>query len=151
MKELLKEKVDYINRIILPYLEQSDQYNQPVIDAIKYSFQAGGKRLRPLIILSTFEMLSDEKVDISPFLASIEMIHTYSLIHDDLPAMDDDALRRGKPSCHIAYGEDIAILAGDGLLNLAYETLIEAIIKQPQFSEAVRCLAKASGGRWSSS
>jgi len=145
MKILLKEKINHINSLILPYLEQSDGYNDQVVEAIKYSFQAGGKRLRPLIILSTFEMLSDQTVDISHFLAAIEMIHTYSLIHDDLPAMDDDDLRRGKPSCHIAFGEDIAILAGDGLLNLAYETLFEALILQPKFSKASLCLAKASG------
>jgi geranylgeranyl diphosphate synthase type II len=84
-------------------------------EAMRYSLLAGGKRIRPVLALATAEALDRPPVEVLPLAASIEMIHTYSLIHDDLPAMDDDELRRGKPTCHVAYGEDVAILAGDGL------------------------------------
>jgi geranylgeranyl diphosphate synthase, type II len=92
-------------------------------EAMRYSLLAGGKRIRPVLALATAEALGHDPEHVLPFAAAIEMIHTYSLIHDDLPAMDDDELRRGKPTCHVAYGEGVAILAGDGLfaeaLNLA--------------------------------
>jgi geranylgeranyl diphosphate synthase type II len=84
-------------------------------EAMRYSLLAGGKRIRPVLALATAEALGRPPADVLPLAAAIEMIHTYSLIHDDLPAMDDDDLRRGKPTCHVAYGEDVAILAGDGL------------------------------------
>jgi geranylgeranyl diphosphate synthase, type II len=84
-------------------------------EAMRYSLLAGGKRIRPVLALATAEALDRPPAEILPLAAAIEMIHTYSLIHDDLPAMDDDELRRGKPTCHVAYGEDVAILAGDGL------------------------------------
>ena len=86
-----------------------------LVEAMRYSLLAGGKRVRPVLALATAEALGHEPESVLPFAAAIEMIHTYSLIHDDLPAMDDDELRRGKPTCHVAYGEDVAILAGDGL------------------------------------
>jgi geranylgeranyl diphosphate synthase type II len=84
-------------------------------EAMRYSLLAGGKRIRPVLALATAEALDRPPAEVLPLAAAIEMIHTYSLIHDDLPAMDDDELRRGKPTCHVAYGEDVAILAGDGL------------------------------------
>jgi geranylgeranyl diphosphate synthase type II len=84
-------------------------------EAMRYSLLAGGKRIRPVLALATAEALDRSPAEVLPLAAAIEMIHTYSLIHDDLPAMDDDELRRGKPTCHVAYGEDVAILAGDGL------------------------------------
>jgi geranylgeranyl diphosphate synthase, type II len=84
-------------------------------EAMRYSLLAGGKRIRPVLALATAEALGRAPADVLPLAAAIEMIHTYSLIHDDLPAMDDDDLRRGKPTCHVAFGEDVAILAGDGL------------------------------------
>jgi geranylgeranyl diphosphate synthase type II len=84
-------------------------------EAMRYSLLAGGKRIRPVLALATAEALDRAPAEVLPLAAAIEMIHTYSLIHDDLPAMDDDELRRGKPTCHVAYGEDVAILAGDGL------------------------------------
>ena len=84
-------------------------------EAMRHSLLAGGKRIRPVLTLATAEALGREPDEVLPLAAAIEMIHTYSLIHDDLPAMDDDALRRGKPTCHVAFGEDVAILAGDGL------------------------------------
>ena len=95
-------------------------------EAMRYSLLAGGKRIRPVLALATAEALGRDPEEVLPIAASIEMIHTYSLIHDDLPAMDDDELRRGKPTCHVAFGEDVAILAGDGLfaeaLRLALRT-----------------------------
>jgi geranylgeranyl diphosphate synthase, type II len=84
-------------------------------EAMRYSLLAGGKRIRPVLSLATAEALGRPPADVLPLAGAIEMIHTYSLIHDDLPAMDDDDLRRGKPTCHVAFGEDVAILAGDGL------------------------------------
>jgi geranylgeranyl diphosphate synthase, type II len=84
-------------------------------EAMRYSLLAGGKRIRPVLALATAEALGRPAAEVLPLAAAIEMIHTYSLIHDDLPAMDDDDLRRGKPTCHVAFGEDVAILAGDGL------------------------------------
>jgi geranylgeranyl diphosphate synthase type II len=106
--------------------------------AMRYSLLAGGKRIRPVLALATAEALGHEPGDVLPFAAAIEMIHTYSLIHDDLPAMDDDALRRGKPTCHVAFGEDIAILAGDGLFA---EALQLALTGQPGRPEALLAAA----------
>lgn len=101
---------------------------ETVYEAARYSVSAGGKRLRPLILLMCAEMLGVETEKAVPFAAAMEMIHTYSLIHDDLPAMDNDDLRRGKPTCHKVYGEATAILAGDALLNLAAETVTDASV-----------------------
>ena len=98
-----------------------------VAEAMNYSLMSGGKRLRPLFMQLSFDLFNGSNHEmLHPFLAAIEMIHTYSLIHDDLPAMDNDTLRRGKKTCHVAYGEAMAILAGDGLLNRAYETALLA-------------------------
>jgi geranylgeranyl diphosphate synthase type II len=96
-------------------------------EAMRYSLLAGGKRIRPVLALATAEALGRPPASVLPLAAAIEMVHTYSLIHDDLPAMDDDGLRRGKPTCHVAYGEDVAILAGDGLFA---EALRLALTKQ---------------------
>jgi geranylgeranyl diphosphate synthase type II len=106
--------------------------------AMRYSLLAGGKRIRPVLCLATAEALDHEPADVLPLAAAIEMIHTYSLIHDDLPAMDDDVLRRGKPTCHVAFGEDVAILAGDGLFA---EALRIALTDQP--GEPANVLAAA--------
>lgn len=89
---------------------------------MRYSLDAPGKRLRPIIMKETYRLFGGKGTIIEPFMAAIEMIHTYSLIHDDLPAMDNDEFRRGRKTTHIVFGEDMAILAGDGLLNYAYET-----------------------------
>jgi geranylgeranyl diphosphate synthase, type II len=97
-------------------------------EAMRYSLLAGGKRIRPVLTLATAEALGRDPASVLPLAAAIEMIHTYSLIHDDLPAMDDDELRRGKPTCHVAFGEDVAILAGDGLFA---EALRLALREQP--------------------
>ncbi len=108
--------------------------------AMRYSLLAGGKRLRPVLLLAAYAVRQQDVTPALPFAAALEMIHTYSLIHDDLPAMDDDDLRRGKPTCHKVYGEAMAILAGDGLLNLAYETMADAAVKL-NTKEAVSAMA----------
>ena len=115
---------------------------------MNYSFLAGGKRLRPMLMLETYRLFGGKGKVIEPFMAAIEMIHTYSLVHDDLPAMDNDAMRRGKPTTHKAFGEAMAILAGDGLLNFAYETAALAFQMEPQnvrVGEAFAVLAKKAG------
>ena len=101
-------------------------------EAMRYSLLAGGKRIRPVLALATAEALGRDPAEVLPLAAAIEMIHTYSLIHDDLPAMDDDALRRGKPTCHVAFGEDVAILAGDGLFAEALRLAIEEQLGDPR-------------------
>jgi geranylgeranyl diphosphate synthase, type II len=120
------------------YLERlrfgSDARTARLEEAMRYSLLAGGKRIRPVLALATAEALGREPEEVLPLAASIEMIHTYSLIHDDLPAMDDDELRRGKPTCHVAFGEDVAILAGDGLFA---EALRLALGGQPGEPDAV--------------
>jgi len=99
-----------------------------------------GKRLRPALLLAAYHLIKEDWESVIPFACALEMIHTYSLVHDDLPAMDDDALRRGKPTSHRVYGEDMAILAGDGLLNMAYETMLDAPFTQEHPAEAVRAM-----------
>ena len=103
--------------------------NKNVIsEAMEYSLMAGGKRLRPVLSIAAAELLGIALEKVLPYACALEMIHTYSLIHDDLPAMDDDDLRRGKPTNHVVYGEAMAILAGDGLLNLAFEVMTDALL-----------------------
>jgi len=117
-------------------------------EAMEYSLFAGGKRFRPVLMLAAHSMGPRPDDRILDFASAIEMIHTYSLIHDDLPAMDDDDFRRGKPTCHKVYGEAMAILAGDGLLNLAFEIMAEAAASSPDSgrTKAMAVIAKASGG-----
>lgn len=106
-----------------PMLESLGAIPEKLLEAMRYSLEAGGKRLRPVMLLAACEMAGGEAEKALPFACAIEMIHTYSLIHDDLPAMDNDDLRRGKPTNHKVFGEDLAILAGDGLLNAAAELM----------------------------
>lgn len=115
-----------------------------LVSAMKYSLLAGGKRIRFVLALAAAEAFGVKEDDIVPFAEAIETIHTYSLIHDDLPALDNDDFRRGKPSCHKAYGEDFAIIAGDGLLNLAYEILLSAI-DTPEKLKAAKKIAELAG------
>lgn len=103
-------------------------YQEKIFEAMKYSLFTGGKRIRPILSLKSCEMVKGSYEEAIPFALALEMIHTYSLVHDDLPSMDDDDFRRGEPTNHKVFGEAIAILSGDGLLNLAYETMVENII-----------------------
>ena len=124
--ELLIRK-DKIEKVIYDFLPEVEGYQKTIFEAMRYSVEAGGKRLRPMLMQETYRLFGgkNEKV-LAPFMAAIEMIHTYSLVHDDLPAMDDDEYRRGRKTTHIVYGEAMGILAGDALLNYAFETAAKA-------------------------
>ncbi len=121
-----KSRINEIEKIISEYLPEEKGYQKIVLSAMNYSILAGGKRLRPMLMLETYRLFGGRGKEIEPFMAAIEMIHTYSLVHDDLPAMDNDDYRRGRKTTHVVYGEAFAILAGDGLLNLAFETAMKA-------------------------
>jgi geranylgeranyl diphosphate synthase, type II len=141
----LQERVDaYLER-----LSFSDEAGTARLEeAMRYSLLAGGKRIRPVLALATAEALGREPDEVLPLAAAIEMIHTYSLIHDDLPAMDDDELRRGQPTCHVAYGDDVAILAGDGLFAEALRLVLSEQTGDPgNVLAAVRELVSAAGVR----
>ena len=118
-----------------------------IMEAMNYSVTVGGKRLRPMLMQETFRLFGGEGDVIEPFMAAQEMIHTYSLVHDDLPAMDNDEYRRGKKTTWVAYGEDMAVLAGDGLLNYAFETALKAFGKADalKVAEALKILAGKAG------
>lgn len=141
-------KVQEIEEIIRSYLPKEEGYQKTVIEAMNYSMLAGGKRIRPLLMWETYRLLGGNSTIIRPFLAAIEMIHTYSLVHDDLPAMDDDEYRRGRKTTHVVYGEAMAILAGDALLNYAFETACKAFDEEPSnpcIGRALRVLADKAG------
>lgn len=123
---LLKEKTEQLEKEIREYLPAEEGLQKTVIEAMNYSLLAGGKRLRPMLMLETFAACGGEGDLVRPFLAAVEMIHTYSLVHDDLPAMDNDEYRRGRKTTWSVYGDAIGILAGDGLLNYAFETALRA-------------------------
>lgn len=148
IEEIIREKTEQMEKILSSYLPKESGHQKMVMEAMNYSFLAGGKRLRPMLMLETYRMFGGDTEVIEPFMAAIEMIHTYSLIHDDLPAMDNDVYRRGKKTTHVVYGEAMAILAGDGLLNYAYETALTALKLQPQnlfVSDALVYLAQKAG------
>ncbi len=146
MTDFLKE-LENKKRIIEEYMENdldgSGLSYETVISAMKYSISAGGKRIRPILMMSTYSLFKDDYETILPFMSAIEYIHTYSLIHDDLPSMDNDDLRRGMPTCHKKYSEAMAILAGDALLNYAFEKMLGCEI--PNSVKAARYIANASG------
>lgn len=127
LKEQIQNKTKEIERILYSYLPEEKGYQKTVLCAMNYTMKAGGKRLRPMLMEETFRLFGGENRNvIEPFMAAIEMIHTYSLIHDDLPALDNDDYRRGRKTAHVVYGEAMAILAGDALLNYAFETAAKA-------------------------
>ena len=119
----MNNKLDLIENALFSYLPSKDVLEKNLIDSMEYSLKAGGKRVRPMLALEFCSLCGENPEKAVPFGCAVEMIHTYSLIHDDLPCMDDDDLRRGKPSNHIVYGEDIALLAGDALQTLAFEII----------------------------
>ena len=145
----LKSKVKEIEGILSFYLPPASGYQKNIMEIMEYSLMSGGKRLRPMLMKESFSLFSKEKTLIKPFMAAIEMIHTYSLVHDDLPAMDDDEYRRGRKTTHAVYGEDMGILAGDSLLNYAFETAMTAFETNPAQSEkigrALTVLARKAG------
>ncbi len=127
--EELKEKTGKIEKILAAYLPKPEGFQSKVLEAMEYAASAGGKRLRPLLMAETAALFGEAGESLSCFMAAIEFIHTYSLIHDDLPALDNDDYRRGRKTTHVVYGEDIAVIAGDGLLNYAFETASRAFHK----------------------
>lgn len=145
----LDEKTAAIERLLTTYLPKEQGWAKTVMEAMNYSVMAGGKRLRPMLMSETYKMFGGSQKEIEPFMAAIEMIHTYSLVHDDLPAMDNDEYRRGRKTTHIVYGEAMAILAGDGLLNYAFETALKAFefdgADLKRCSRALSILAQKAG------
>lgn len=128
----MKQKVQNIEGILQEYLPKQKGYQSVIMEAMSYSLLAGGKRLRPMLMQETYSLFQGTSKAIQPFMAAIEMIHTYSLVHDDLPAMDNDEYRRGRKTTHVVYGEDMGILAGDALLNYAFETAFKAFVLDPE-------------------
>lgn len=126
--EIAKRASDIETRI-RRFLPEQYEYQKTIVDAMSYSVFAGGKRLRPMLMEAAYQMFDGTGQDIDSFMAAIEMIHTYSLVHDDLPAMDNDMYRRGKKTTHAVYGEAMGILAGDALLNYAFETVADALVR----------------------
>ncbi len=148
----IREKAARIDAVIDKYLPKEEGPAATVMTAMNYSIHVGGKRLRPMFMEETYRMFGGKRDDIIfPFMAAIEMIHTYSLCHDDLPAMDNDDMRRGKKSTHAQFGEAMGILAGDGLLNYAFETALKAFDaaeeaeQNKRIAAALAILAKKAG------
>lgn len=148
-KEEQLQKVQEIERILKKYLPEQEGYQKLIMEAMEYSVMAGGKRLRPMLMQETYRLFGGEGDLAEPFMAAIEMIHTYSLVHDDLPAMDNDEYRRGRKTTHVVYGEAMGILAGDALLNFAFETAAKAFTMHPEKSleigKALQVLAGKAG------
>lgn len=146
IKQYMKDQTHRVDQYLETLWAQETDSSDTLLSSMKYSLSAGGKRLRPLLVIAGAQACGYNQASILPVAVSTELIHTYSLIHDDLPSMDDDDLRRGKPTNHIVYGEGMAVLAGDGLLTYAFELLSKA----DEFSDSVRVrliqtLAQASG------
>ncbi len=148
-KELKFKKITEIEQILKKSLPEQTGFQKEIMEAMEYSLMAGGKRLRPMLMKETFDMFGGEGTVIEPFMAAIEMIHTYSLVHDDLPAMDNDEYRRGRKTTHVVYGEAMGILTGDALLNYAFETAAKAFTMFPEKSleigKAIQVLAGKAG------
>ena len=144
-----EQKVREIEDSLQNYLPKQKGYQKIIMEAMEYSLLAGGKRLRPMLMKETYTLFGGHSKVIEPFMAAIEMVHTYSLVHDDLPAMDNDEYRRGRKTTHVVYGEDMAILAGDALLNYAFETAVKAFVLEPEASltigNAIRVLGEKAG------
>lgn len=148
-KEEQGKQIEVIETILKKYLPEQEGYQKVIMEAMEYSVMAGGKRLRPMLMLETFHLFGGQGDIIEPFMAAIEMIHTYSLVHDDLPAMDNDDYRRGRKTTHVVYGEGMGILAGDALLNYAFETASKAFSMYPEnaleIGKAIQVLAGKAG------
>lgn len=150
-EEELKKKTVHMEEVLEAFLPKEEGFQKTVIEAMNYSAMAGGKRLRPMLMEETYKMFGGSGELIEPFMAAIEMIHNYSLIHDDLPAMDNDEYRRGRKTTHVVYGEGMAVLAGDGLLNFAFETACRAFEVAKTYEEykkaasALAVLSKKAG------
>lgn len=142
----LEEKIIEVNKYIDKYIEEKEAPQSTIYSAMKYSINAGGKRIRPVLMMAAAELIGGTYEGVMPFACALEMIHTYSLIHDDLPCMDNDDLRRGKPTNHKVFGEAMAVLAGDALLNKAFETILKNSQLSPNMTlAAMNEIATASG------
>jgi geranylgeranyl diphosphate synthase type II len=149
IKTYLARKKDIVDKSLEKLVPHDKTFPPTLHEAMRYSLFAGGKRMRPILAIAAAEALGAKSKDLLPAAASLELIHTYSLIHDDLPAMDNDDFRRGRPTCHKVYGEAIAILAGDGLLNMAFEALSDPrllkTVPANRLLAIIREIATASG------
>ena len=146
-EEITKRASDIETRI-KGFLPEQYEYQKTIVDAMSYSVLAGGKRLRPMLMEASYQMFGGAGEALDVFMAAIEMIHTYSLVHDDLPAMDNDLYRRGKKTTHAVYGEAMGVLAGDALLNFAFETVADAVVRSAsdmRVTKAFAVLAKKAG------
>lgn len=139
-KEQLKIYTEEVEAVIEKYLPAEEGHQKTVLEAMDYSVRAGGKRLRPLLMRETYRLFGGNGSEVEPFMAAIEMIHTSSLIHDDLPCMDNDTLRRGMPTTWVKYGYDMAVLAGDGLMIYAFETAAKALSMTENKERVARCM-----------
>lgn len=148
-KEEREKRTAEIEQILKKYIPLKEGFQKKIMEAMEYSLLAGGKRLRPMLMKETYALFGGKEDVIEPFMAAIEMVHTYSLVHDDLPAMDDDDYRRGRKTTHVVYGEAMGILAGDALLNYAFETAVKAFAMCPQKSveigRAMQILSEKAG------
>lgn len=142
-----ESRISYIESILNQYLPKQEGYQKIIMEAMEYSLMAGGKRLRPMLMWESYRLFGGRSRVIEPFMAAIEMIHTYSLVHDDLPAMDNDEYRRGRKTTHVVYGEDMGILAGDALLNYAFETACRAFDMEPENSRRIGAALKILAGK----
>jgi len=142
---ILKDDISVIDRAIIDFLPECRDNQDEVAEAMKYSLSNGGKRLRPVFCLEFASCLGISKKEALPFACALEYIHTYSLIHDDLPCMDNDDFRRGKPSCHKKFGEAVALLAGDALLTHAFQIITESDLSDYKKINAVSLLSQNSG------
>lgn len=138
--ERLRERTETAEAAVKKYLPPAEGFQKTVLNAMDYSVNAGGKRLRPVMMMESYRMFGGRGEEIEPFMAAIEMIHTSSLIHDDLPCMDNDTLRRGKPTAWVRYGYDMAVLAGDGLMIYAFETAAKALALGADPARVARCM-----------
>ncbi len=145
LNALLKDYKEIVEKRIDELFPSCDVKYKNVIEAVRYSLQAGGKRIRPVIMMEFCRLCGGNPRDALDFAVALEMIHTYSLIHDDLPCMDNDDMRRGKPSCHKAYGEDIALLAGDTLLTEAFFICANAPVSSDKVLKAISFLSSNAG------
>ena len=145
----MQRRVHDIEDIIKQFLPPKEGPQKLIMETMDYALLIGGKRIRPLLMSETYRMFGGAEKVIEPFIAAIEMIHTYSLVHDDLPAMDNDDYRRGQKTIHVVYGEDLAILTGDALLNYAFEVMTKALKGYPkqslQIGEAIGEVAEKAG------
>ncbi len=138
-------KINLVNQSLQKYFVKQDNHQATIYNAMEYSLFSGGKRIRPVLCIACAELFGNQE-DALPFACALEMIHTYSLVHDDLPCMDDDDLRRGKPTSHIVFGEAMAVLAGDSLLTLAFDTTLRHSAVAPALTlEGMKILSESAG------